>query len=148
MTKIYSIGTMGRKQCAQRFDGVWFERVRVAGKHLNRWCKWRSVGTRRPENAWYNPDNGEAQLPDPINDPVRAVDEPNAIPPGTIGARFLAARKKGNFTQDQLAAKLKVNVHTIRSMERNASVNMYTFIEACRLLNVSLDEIVYGTYHN
>jgi DNA-binding XRE family transcriptional regulator len=150
MTKIYSIGTMGRKQCAQRFDGVWFERVLTAGKHRNRWNRWHNVGTKRPENAWYDPANGEAKLPDPVHDDEEPKpDKQQTIPQSdTIGSRFLAARLKSGYTQDGLAQTLKVNATTIRSMERNRGVGLYVFIEACRLLNVSLDYIVYGTPHN
>lgn len=62
MNKIFAIGNLGKRQCAMRADGVWFERSRREG--LPGWSKWqRCAGGKRPEFAWYYPRYGNAKLP-------------------------------------------------------------------------------------
>jgi hypothetical protein len=60
--KIYAIGTLGKRQCAMRADGVWFERSRR--ENAPGWTRWaRTVGGKRPDHAWYYPPYGNAKLP-------------------------------------------------------------------------------------
>jgi len=57
---IFTIGQGKRYQYAQDNDGFWFirERGRIG------WMAWRPLGTRtRPDNIWYNPNAGKANLP-------------------------------------------------------------------------------------
>ena len=48
------------KQYAQRADGQWFYRVTDAAKHFGKWM----VCSAKPDYAWYNPNAGNARLPE------------------------------------------------------------------------------------
>jgi hypothetical protein len=62
MTKIYQIGNLRRRQCAQRDDGQWFERESRRTPWGVRWTSWYPVH-QRPMHSWYDPTAGEARLP-------------------------------------------------------------------------------------
>lgn len=57
---IFNMGNAGRKQCAQRDDGVWF--IRHRRMNGPGWTRWKLAPfTSRPEYAWY--DGQHARLP-------------------------------------------------------------------------------------
>lgn len=55
------------------------------------------------------------------------------------------ARLLLGMTTGDVALKVHVTPDTVGRLERNLAVNMYTFIELCKLYNISIDGVIYGT---
>jgi DNA-binding XRE family transcriptional regulator len=70
----------------------------------------------------------------------------------TIGRRVMRIRVVAGMQKQQLAILAKCHPHTVTALESDRGINMFTFIEIARVLNVSIDYLVhggnYGNYGN
>ena len=66
-TQIFSIGSGKLSQCTQTANGKWWRRDRV-GRYRGQWGAWYEIAGR-PEGAWYNPNAGNARVPEACEEP-------------------------------------------------------------------------------